>query len=428
MTDQIVQIAELNHRLYRLNNAQHAQYERLRTRRYNLLATLRSDKLKSERDAFRAISRSGGYEQHVRRVALDGANDAATILRNRGRANDVILRRTDPSLRIQPRRPRQNQLNDARDRGALDTLQRNVTVAEARTYDLPFFERETFIPSSLHRQLPINRANAARFMRGVEEVYVDITDTRHGWFFLFVKRNIARWYDESFTQRDLPGAVGRRLPRWGIFFTERRESIYFHYEAVATLGAADGFSFEQHAYVAFTVCAFWEQYVTIHVPSQIIEDGDGRRIQFPAPSSIECGGKMFDLDGDPFYITRATSANIQRSRIEDLAQKLDGLAEDAANSLLEFQGSDKSNPDTREAATSVLTKWHELFAHDRDEEDDRLEWTIDAELIMFFRPSAFNNFNNPLLEILQVLNPLYRDLIEAHLNAEQLYDATIDEV
>lgn len=382
----------------------------------------------NERNDFVRISRSNEYSSHVRGIARKAGNEAQRILANRRHANTYIAQRIDPNLRYQqgrlPLAERRRQLNEARDRAAARALREHRDLAERRNQDLPFFENELFTPSALGHQLPINKRNQREFMAGVSEVYSDVT-SRGGWFYQFVRRNLHRWYRESFVLRGIHGAEERRLPTWRIYFSERYATLTFHFEIDAVLGSIEQYSFEQHAFVAFTVCAFWDHYVAIFIPGEVIETT--RRIQFPPPSSTECGGSMWDDNGGgPVYITRA-SATEQCNRIVDLSEKLDGVQEDPASSLFQFQGSDTSNPDSRQSFNSILTVWHDHFATYSQSESELLHWACDAELVMFFKPAAFNNFNNRLLELLQVINPNYRDLIMAHLNTQPVVDASIDE-
>jgi len=390
---------------------------------------LGTDNLANERDEFVRISRSNEYTSHVRGVARKAAREAQKVLSNRQRGNRFIAERTNPSLRYEqgrlPLAERRRQLNVARDAAAARALRDHLQLAERRYQDLPFFEAELMTPSDLSHQLPLNVANQRAFMTSVIEVYTDLVSDE-GWFYRFVRRNIHNWYRECFVIRGLPGAENRQVPAWSMKITEHRESITFHFEIDAMLGSINGYSFEQHAFVAFTVCAFWDHYVCIFIPGEVIETTD-RRIQFPPPSSTECGGSMSDEEGRMFYVTRAPSATEQCNRIVDLSEKLEGVQEDPASSLFEFQGSDTNNPDSREPANSALTVWHDHFANFSQNESDILQWSCNAELVMFFKPTAFNNFNNRLLEFMQVLDPNYRDLLLGHLNTLPVYNATIDE-
>jgi hypothetical protein len=430
--DVVQQIAEINDQLYR-SDLTHEQFrhlsERLRERRRNLFLQLSTDNLTNERNEFARISRSNEYNSHVRGVARRAGNEAQRILANRRRANTYIAQRSDPNLRYQqghlPPAERRRQLNEARDAAAARALREHIDLAERRNRDLPFFEAELFTPAALGHQLPLNKRNQRDFMAGVLDVYSDVT-SRGGWFDRFVRHNLHRWYRESFVLRGIHGAEERRLPSWRIYFSEQRNaSLIFHFEIEAVLGSIEQYSFEQHAFVAFTVCAFWDHYVTIFIPGEVIETD--RRIQFPPPTSTECGGSMSDDNGGgPVYIARAPPTE-QCNRIVDLSEKLDGVQEDPASSLFEFQGSDTSNPDSRQSSNSILTVWHDHFATYAQSESALLHWRCDAELVMFFKPAAFGNFNNRLLELLQVIDPNYRDLIMAHLNTQPVVDASIDE-
>jgi hypothetical protein len=432
--DVVNQIAGINDLLYR-SELSHAEFQhlsqRLRERRRSLFLQLSTDNLAKERNDFARISRSSEYNSHVRGVARKAGNEAQRILGNRRRANAYVARQTNPNLAYQrgrlPLAERRYQLNRARHAAAVRALQEHLDLAERRNEGLPFFESELMTPSSLGHQLPLNRTNQKAFLAGVLEVYGDVTSSNGGWFHRFVAHNIHRWFRESFVLRGIHGAEDRELPSWRIYFSERKKqgSLTFHFEIKAILGSIEQYSFEQHAFVAFTVCAFWDTYVSTFIPGEIIETD--RRIQFPPPSSTECGGSMFDAyGGGPVYISR-TSPTEQCNRISDLSDKLDGVQEDPAASLFEFQGSDTSNPDSRQSTNSILTIWHDHFATFDQRESDQLPWTCDAELVMFFKPTAFNNFNNRLLEILQVLDPNYRDLITGHLNTQPVVDASIDE-
>lgn len=429
--DVIEQIADLNHELYRSGISLH-QYRQARTRRTALFARLNNDKLVRERRDFLAIANSNEYSRRVRAAAREAAEEVENLVNRRIIVNDVLVERGNAATRFQrgepPRRLRRAHLDAERDAGAHELLDRARIMAQNRNIDLPYFQRNLFMPSLPGQQIRLNERNQRTFMNHVEDLYVAVGVERGGWFKRFVRQNIGSWYNESYIG-GIPGTTDRRVPRWTIGFDRRsgqNDRIYFTFKSRNLLGSIEAYSFEQHAYVAFSVCAFWQRYITEQIPAVELEY-DGRTVQWPPPSSSECGGQMFDEDGGRFRIQRTPIGNDQLNRIRDLSEKLEGVHEDPASALMEFKGSDQSNPELNQDARSILTYWHEHFALNRQAESDIIDWTMEAEVVMYFRPSAFNNFNNGALEILQALDPNYVDALAHYLNAQPVPPATIDE-